>query len=70
MRRRAYTRGSVLRIHLTDDSSVEGVYRGRSRVFLELEAGKIEAAGTWVVSRSEALLVPHALVKLVEVVQC
>lgn len=70
MLRRDFQRGSVLRIHLTDNSSVEGVYRRRGRVFLELEAGKIEAAGTWVVSKSDALLVPHRLVKLVEVVQC
>lgn len=70
MRRRGYKRGSVLRIHLSDDTSVEGVLRGMGRVFVELEAGKIEAAGTWVVSKSEALLVPRKLVKLVEVVQC
>jgi len=70
MQRLALKRGSVIRIHLSDDSSVEGTYHHSKRGFHVLHAAKIEASGAWVVSKSEALLVPRRLVKLVEVVAC
>lgn len=70
MQRLALTRGSVIRIHLSDDSSVEGIYHRSKRGFHVLLVAKIEANGTWIVSKSEALLVPRRLVKLIEVVAC
>jgi hypothetical protein len=65
---RDYRRGDVLRIHLVDDSSVDGVLLRESRRFIHLEKGRVEGGGVLHALKSERLLVPRVGVKLVEVV--
>jgi hypothetical protein len=61
-------RGLVLRIHLTDQTTVEGSLVRASRAFVHLTSGRIEAGGVLHETTSERVLVPRGLVKLVEVV--
>ena len=57
-----FRRGSILRIHLLDDTSVEGVFVRRRGAYLVLSKGKIGAGGVFHELGSERLMVPRVLV--------
>lgn len=63
-----FRRGQLLRIHLTDRSSVEGVLKRRGRRYFTLSLAKVEESGGWHELASERLHVPHDKVLMVEVV--
>jgi hypothetical protein len=67
MRSPDYRRGNVLRVHLIDNSSVEGTFLRSTRTYLHLQEGSIEGDGRLVRVSSERVLVPVRQVKLVEV---
>lgn len=62
-----FRKGDVVTIHLADGTSCAGVFLGQSRRFIRLSHGRVEANDVMVDLRSERLLVPRGLVKLVEV---
>jgi len=64
---RDYRRGDDLTIHLVDNTTVRGLFLRRSRLFVHVDEYSIEAAGELRRMKGERLLVPRALVKLVEV---
>lgn len=61
-------RGQLVRVHLTDRSSVEGVLKRRARRYLVMSLAKVEESGGWHELASERLLVPHERVLMLEVV--
>lgn len=65
---RDFSRGEALTVHLDDDSTVAGVFRGASRRYLRLERYSIEANGVLHAMKGDGLLVPVGRVKMVEVV--
>jgi hypothetical protein len=66
--RRDYSPGDVLLVHLSDNSTVKGSFVREGRTFLRLARHSIEGNGVLVASAAESVLVPRALVKLIEVV--
>jgi hypothetical protein len=63
---RDFQRGDVLMVHLSDGTTVAGTFLRLSKNFLQLTGGKIEAAGMLHEMRSERLLVPRGVIRLVE----
>lgn len=64
---RLFPRDAVVRLHLIDDSTVEGRFLRKRRGFIHMTDGRIEADGK-LRDAAGMLMVPRKLVKIVQVV--